>query len=78
MSVDQKTGTFERYPVAYNSKAGAGTQFAVIDMDGDGDQDFVTAGKSGQYWFENMMINNVPRPQREKELLYNYDWPFKE
>ncbi len=77
-TIDQKTGTFERYPVAYNSTAGGGTQFVVIDMDGDGDQDFVTAGKSGQYWFENLMINKVPRSQREKELLYNYDWPFKE
>ncbi|MHC4067475.1 MAG: FG-GAP repeat domain-containing protein, partial [Planctomycetota bacterium] len=77
-TIDSKTGTFQRHPVAYNSRAGGGTQFVVVDFDGDGDQDFLTAGKSGQFWFENLMVNEVPRGKREKELLYNYDWPFKE
>jgi hypothetical protein len=39
--------------------------------------DILSAGKSGQYWFENLSINKVPREQRDKELLYNYDWPFR-
>ena len=47
-------------------------------FDKDGDADILTAGKSGQFWFENMSTNNRPRAEREKEFLYNYDWPFKE
>jgi hypothetical protein len=76
--LDAKSAQFTRYPIAYNSEAGVGTQFVVTDMDGDGDQDIVTAGKSGQFWFENLMTNNVPREQRERELLLNKDWPFSE
>jgi hypothetical protein len=76
--LDTKTAQFTRYPVAYNSDAGVGTQFVVTDMDGDGDQDIVTAGKSGQFWFENLMVNNVTREEREKDLLLNKDWPFSE
>ncbi len=76
--LDPKTAAFTRYPIAYNSDAGVGTQFVVTDMDGDGDQDIVTAGKSGQFWFENLMTNKVPREEREKDLLLNKDWPFSE
>lgn len=75
-TIDTKTATFARYPIAYNSRAGAGTQFVVLDFDGDGDKDIVTAGKSGQFWFENLTVNNVPREQREKEILINKNWPF--
>ncbi|MBM3748696.1 MAG: VCBS repeat-containing protein [Acidobacteria bacterium] len=60
---------FTRHTVAYNSIAGAGMQFVVIDLDGDGDLDIVTAGKSGQYWFENLTINRVPWQQRD--ILFN-------
>ena len=77
-TIDQETASFTRYPIAYNSRAGAGTQFVVVDFDGDSDVDILTAGKTGQYWFENLTVNNVPREQREKELLYNSDWPFQE
>lgn len=56
---------FTRHPVAYNSIAGAGMQFVVIDLDGDGDLDIVTAGKTGQYWFENLSVNRVPWQQRD-------------
>ena len=76
--LDPEAAAFKRYPIAYNSDAGVGTQFVVTDMDGDGDQDIVTAGKSGQFWFENLMTNNVPVEEREKELLLNTDWPFSE
>ncbi|MBI1354735.1 MAG: VCBS repeat-containing protein [Acidobacteria bacterium] len=77
-TLDRQTQTFTRHPVAYNSGAGVGTQFVVRDMDGDGDVDIVTAGKSGQYWFENLKVNQVPVEQREKEVLLNKDWPFSE
>ena len=77
-TLDPDTQSFTRHPIAYNSSAGVGAQFVVRDMDGDGDVDIVTAGKSGQYWFENLTINNVPREQRERELLLNQDWPFTE
>jgi hypothetical protein len=46
-------------------------------MDGDGDLDIVTAGKTGVHFFENLKVNNVPKSQREKELLMNTkSWPF--
>lgn len=77
-TIDPATATFTRYPIAYNSMAGAGTQFVIVDFDGDGDKDFLTAGKSGQYWFENLKVNNVPREEREKDLLLNPDWPYSE
>ncbi len=76
--LDPTTARFTRYPIAYNSEAGVGTQFVVIDMDGDGDQDIVTAGKSGQFWFENLMTNDVPVEQRQKDLILNRNWPFSE
>ena len=74
--LDPATATFTRFPVAYNSGAGVGTQIVVADMDGDGDQDFVTAGKSGQYWFENLRIDDVPRERRDRELALETDRPI--
>ena len=67
---------FTRYPIAYNSTAGAGSQFVAVDFEGDGDKDILCAGQTGQYWFENLSIDEVPQEQREKELLYEGDWPF--
>ena len=77
-TIDRKTATFTRYPIAYNSTAGAGMQFVVLDFDKDGDKDFFTAGKTGQYWFENLTVDQVPREQRENELLLNKNWPFSD
>jgi hypothetical protein len=57
-------GRFMRHTVAYNSTAGAGTQFVVVDLDGDGDLDILCAGKTGQHWFENMSLNRVPWQER--------------
>ncbi len=64
-----KQPRFTRYPVAFNSIAGAGTQFVTIDFDGDGDLDILVAGKTGQYWFENMTVNKVPWQKRG--VLFN-------
>lgn len=64
-----KEPKFTRHTVAYNAIAGAGTQFVVQDMDGDGDLDIVVAGKTGQYWFENLTVNTVPWQKRD--ILFN-------
>ena len=75
--INRKTGEFTRFPISLNGTAGAGTQFIVADLDGDGDVDIATAGKSGVHFFENLKINQVPKSQREKELLLNNtSWPF--
>lgn len=74
--IDRKTGVFTRYPVSVNGTGGAGTQFVTEDMDGDGDLDIVTAGKTGVHLFENLRVDRVPKGQREKEVLIDKNWPF--
>ena len=74
--INRKTGEFTRYPISLNGTAGAGTQFVVEDLDGDGDMDIATAGKTGVHFFENLKIDRVPRAQRENELLLDKNWPF--
>ena len=69
-------GEFTRYAISVNGTAGAGTQFVTEDLDGDGDLDIATAGKTGVHFFENLKVDKVPPEQREKELLLNKDWPF--
>ena len=67
---------FTRYPISLNGTAGAGTQFLVEDLDGDGDLDIATAGKTGVHFFENLKVNKVPKTTREKQLLLDKNWPF--
>ena len=59
--IDRKTGQFSRYPISLNGTAGGGTQFIVADLDGDGDVDIATAGKTGVHFFENLKINQSCR-----------------
>ena len=47
------TVTWTRHTIDYGSKAGGGLQMAVRDMDGDGDMDVVSAGKSGLFLAAN-------------------------
>ena len=74
--IDRKTATFTRYPISVNGTAGVGTQIIAQDMDGDGDIDIVTAGKTGVHFFENLTIDRVSKEQREKEILLDTNWPF--
>lgn len=60
-----KEPKFERFPLAMNSLAGVGTQCQIVDLDGDGDLDILFAGKSGQFWFENLLMNKVPIQKRD-------------
>ncbi|MEO8269828.1 MAG: VCBS repeat-containing protein [Aureliella sp.] len=41
--------------------AGTGLQMVVTDLDQDGDIDIVAPGKSGLYWFENLLKSNTSR-----------------
>lgn len=53
--IDPETKKIEwaRHLIDYGTRAGGGIQIPVIDIDRDGDLDFVVAGKSGAYLFEN-------------------------
>ena len=55
-----KTVTWTRHTIDYGSKAGGGLQMAVRDMDGDGDMDVVSAGKSGLFLAENLTRTAAP------------------
>ncbi|HEV2272647.1 MAG TPA: VCBS repeat-containing protein, partial [Acidobacteriaceae bacterium] len=74
--IDRKTGRFTRTAISVNGTAGAGTQFIAEDLDGDGDIDLATAGKTGVHFFENLKINKVPKQTREEQLLLDKNWPF--
>jgi len=74
--INRQTGEFTRYPISVNGTAGVGTQIIAEDLDGDGDIDLATAGKTGVHFLENLQINRVPKAQREKENLLDKNWPF--
>jgi FG-GAP-like repeat len=46
--------SWQRHVIDYASKAGAGLQIAVRDIDGDGDPDVISAGKAGLFLAENL------------------------
>ena len=45
---------WKRHVLDYGTRTGGGMQIAVVDIDSDGDQDIVVAGKSGLFLFENL------------------------
>jgi len=54
------TVTWTRHTIDYGSKAGGGLQMAVRDIDGDGDMDVVSGGKSGLFVAENLTKRFAP------------------
>jgi FG-GAP-like repeat len=74
--IDRKTGQFTRYPISVNGTAGIGTQIIAADLDGDGDIDLATAGKTGVHFMENLTVDRVSKDMREKQILLNKEWPF--
>jgi hypothetical protein len=53
-AADGKNVEWVRHIIDYSTRAGAGMQLPVADLDGDGDLDFVAPGKSGLFLFENL------------------------
>jgi hypothetical protein len=53
-----------RHIVDYGGRAGGGLQMVVEDIDGDGDRDVITAGKTGLFLSEN--LTNLSAPPRRK------------
>ena len=51
---DGKTVQWVKHVIDYSTRTGGGMQIPVADIDGDGDLDIVTGGKSGLFLFENM------------------------
>jgi hypothetical protein len=52
--------TWTRHTIDYGIKAGGGLQMAVRDIDGDGDMDVVSGGKSGLFLAENLTRGSAP------------------
>lgn len=53
-SDDGKRIEWVKHVIDYSTRTGGGMQIPVADIDGDGDLDFVVAGKSGLFLFENL------------------------
>ncbi len=55
---DLKTRTWHRGVISPPGPAGFGLDPKASDLDGDGDVDIVGPGRSGLYWFENLLIGD--------------------
>ena len=53
-AADGKSVEWVKHVLDYSTRTGGGMQIRVADLDGDGDLDIVTPGKSGLFWFENL------------------------
>jgi hypothetical protein len=53
---DKAAGKFQRYTIQSNGPAGIGLDPKAADLDADGDLDLVLPGRSGLYWYENLLV----------------------
>jgi hypothetical protein len=55
---DRAAGKFQRYELMpKGGPAGIGLDPRAVDLDDDGDIDLVVPGRSGLYWFENLLVD---------------------
>lgn len=52
---DKTQQRFRRFTIQSNGPAGVGLDPKAADLDGDGDLDLVFPGRSGLYWYENLL-----------------------
>lgn len=52
---DLPSRTFKRFTIQANGPAGTGLDPKAVDLDQDGDLDLVLPGRSGLYWYENLL-----------------------
>ncbi|MCX6625516.1 MAG: VCBS repeat-containing protein, partial [Acidobacteria bacterium] len=55
-----------RHIIDYSSRVGGGLQILVHDLDGDGDPDIVTGGKSGLFVLENLTRTSLKKRTRSR------------
>ena len=54
---DLEHQTWRRGTISGGGPAGFGLDPKAVDLDADGDLDFLASGRSGLYWFENLLAN---------------------
>ena len=52
---DNQKKAFNRYTIQENGPAGVGLDPKAADLDADGDIDLIFPGRSGLYWYENLL-----------------------